>query len=159
MKYLPIAIVILVTVMIFSSGCIGTQTTDIVIGNDSVGKIYVTPNNDKLLTNSSITEKFDMKIELFGFEFSKEGITQTEADSIVDKLSSGIDSSSDITDLGFDIISSTEPDSLDEIIDQIVNMPISAKDDTKVVDAINLENAFSGFEELSQKMMSLLGLS
>lgn len=160
MKIAPFAVTILIAFMIFSSGCIslGTQTTDIVMGGESVGKIYVTPNNDKLLSNSSITDKFDMKVDLFGFSFSKEGITQTEADSIIDKISSGIESSADLSSLGFDLISSTEPDSFDEIINQIVNMPVSAKDDTKVSEFLNFNKAFAGFEELAQKMMSFFNL-
>ncbi|MDO5844265.1 MAG: hypothetical protein Q4Q53_03855 [Methanocorpusculum sp.] len=157
MNYLPFAAAAITILLILSAGCIGTQTTDIVIGNETVGKIYITPNTDKLLSNSSITEKFDMKVDLFGFEFSKEGITQSEADSITDSLSKGINDTNFFTDLGFEMSESSKSgaDSFEEIVDQIVNMPISAKDSTRVWDAVNFSTVWKNFEELAQKMTNL----
>ncbi len=103
MKYIP-AVLLLILMLVFSAGCIsfGTQTTDINMGNETVGHIYVTPITDNLLSNGSVTEKFDMKVELFGLTFTKEGITQGEADDLMGTLSSvNTTDTSSLLDLGF----------------------------------------------------------
>ncbi|MCQ2356471.1 MAG: hypothetical protein MJ014_05585 [Methanocorpusculum sp.] len=69
-----------------SAGCIGDQTTDIMLGNQRIGKITITPVYENMLSNSSRDEKFNVKLELFGMVFSKNGATRAEADTI----SSGI---------------------------------------------------------------------
>lgn len=146
-------------ILVFSSGCIGTQTTDIVIGGETVGKIYLTPNNDKLFTQDQLSEKFDMKVELFGFEFSKKGVTSSEADYIKQSLSSGVNGYDSLTNLGFEVTSgASKPDSFDEIINQFVNMPISAKDNRKLVDVVNPDNLMKSLEATAEKMREILGL-
>lgn len=121
------AVILFTIILIISSGCTGTQTTDIVLGGNTVGKIYVTPNSDALMSNSSLTDMFDVKAELLGFEFSKEGVTSKEADEIIDRFSSG-DAAGALKMMDFEFKNdfvTFNPSSPEEFFDEIINMPFS----------------------------------
>ncbi|MEA5085991.1 MAG: hypothetical protein VB007_02045 [Methanocorpusculum sp.] len=162
MKYIPV-VLLLIVMIVSSAGCIslGTQTTDIVMGNETIGHIYLTPITENLFSNGSVTEKFDMKVELFGFTFTKEGITQGEADDLMTTLSSfNTTNTSSLLDLGFipslDGISSDDPN---EFLNQIFTMPVTNQGTRAAVDSVDFDGAGSRIQASAERIAELFGLA
>ena len=108
------------------------------MGNETVGHIYITPVTDNLLSHESVTEKFDMKVELFGFTFTKEGVTQSEAENIMDTLSSvNTTDTSSLLDLGFlPSLDELSPDDPDDFLNQLLTMPVTNQETEAALDLI-----------------------
>ncbi len=161
MKYIP-AVLLLIVMLVLSAGCIsiGTQTTDIVMGNETVGHIYVTPITDNLLSNESVTEKFDMEVEFFGFTFTKEGITQGEADNLIDTLSSvNTTDTSSLLDLGFLLsLDELSPDNTDDFLNQILTMPVTNQGTQAAIDSVDFEGVGERIQASAERVAELLGL-
>ena len=160
MKYLP-AVCLIAFIIVFSAGCIsfGTQTTDILVGNETVGHIYLTPVTDNLLSNESVTEKFNMEVELYGFNFTKEGITKDEADNLQDILSSSNTTNTSLLDLGFiPSIENISADDTDDFINQLLNMPVTNQDTESALDSIDFEGAGEKIQSSFERIEELLGL-
>ncbi len=162
MKYIP-AVLLLTVLLVLSAGCIslGTQTTDIVMGNETVGHIYVTPVTDNLLSNESVTEKFDIKVELFGFTFIKEVVTQSEAENIMDTLSSvNTTDTSSLLDLGFlPSLDELSPDDPDDFLNQILTMPVTNHGTQAALDSIDFDGAGARIQASAERIAELLGLA
>jgi hypothetical protein len=162
MKYIP-AVLLLTVLLVSSAGCIslGTQTTDIVMGNETVGHIYITPVTDNLLSNESVTEKFDMKVEFFGFTFTKEGVTQSEAEDIMATLSSvNTTDTSSLLDLGFlPSLDDLSPDDPDDFLNQTLTMPVTNKDTEAALDSIDFDGAGKRIQASAERIAGLLGLA
>lgn len=161
MKYIP-AVLLFAVMIVLSAGCIGlgTQTTDIVMGNETVGHIYLTPVTENLLSNGSVTEKFDMKVELFGFTFTKEGITQNEAEDLMTTLSSvnSTDTSS-LLDLGFvPSLDEISPDDPDDFLHQILTMPVTNQGAQAALDSVDFDGAGERIQASAERIAELLGL-
>lgn len=162
MKYLP-AVFLVVIIIILSAGCIslGTQTTDIVIGNETIGHIFLTPVTENLLSNESLTEKFDMEVELFGLTFTKSGITADEAESITDIISStNISDASSLIDLGFiPSVENLSPDDPDDFLNQILNMPVTNHDTQSALESVDFEDVGAKIQASAERIAELLGLA
>ncbi len=162
MKYIP-AVLLLIVMLVLSAGCIslGTQTTDIVMGNETIGHIYLTPITDNLLSNESVTEKFDMKVELFGLTFTKEGITQGEADDLMNTLSSvNTTDTSSLLDLGFiPSLDELSPDDPDDFLNQIFTMPVTNQGTQAAIDSVDFEGAGERIQASAERIAELLGLA
>lgn len=162
MKYIP-AVLLLTVLLVLSAGCIslGTQTTDIVMGNETVGHIYVTPVTDNLLSNESVTEKFDMKVELFGFTFTKEGVTQSETEDIIGTLSSvNTTDTSSLLNLGFiPSLDELSPDDPDDFLNQILTMPMTNLENEAALDSIDFDGAGARIQASAERIANLLGLA
>ncbi|ABN06396.1 hypothetical protein Mlab_0220 [Methanocorpusculum labreanum Z] len=162
MKYIP-AVLLLTVLLVSSAGCIslGTQTTDIVMGNETVGHIYVTPVTDNLLSNESVTEKFDITVELFGFTFTKEGVTQSETEDIIGTLSSvNTTDTSSLLDLGFiPSLDELSPDDPDDFLHQILTMPVTNLENEAALDSIDFDGAGARIQASAERIANLLGLA
>jgi len=160
MNYCP-AVFIIALIFILSAGCIslGTQTTDILVGNETVGHIYLTPVTDNLLSNESVTEKFDMKVELYGFTFTKDGITKDEADNLLDIFSSGNTTNTSLLDLGFlPSIENISSDDADDFFNQIFSMPVTNQDNEAALDSIDFDGAGEKIQASFERIEELLGI-
>ena len=75
-------VLIFCLIIIFSAGCIslGEQTTDIKMGENSVGTVTLSPHDDGTVT---------AYINIFGMTFTKEGLSVSEAESLADSAGSG----------------------------------------------------------------------
>ncbi len=144
-----------------SAGCIslGSQTTDIVIGNETVGKITLTPLSGNLFSNASLSEKVNLEIDIFGVKFSKDGITKTEADSIVKTLqSSNISSASALEGLGLNISTSTaSAGNVTAFLEQIKNMPLTNTDNRSFLSAVDINGTVNRMEASADQIAKLLG--
>jgi len=162
MKYIPVLLVLLMMIVL-SAGCIGlgTQTTDIVMGNETVGHIYLTPVTENLLSNGSVTEKFDMKVELFGFTFTKEGITQNEAEDLMTTLSSvNSTNTSSLLDLGFvPSLDEISPDDPDDFLNQILTMPVTNQGTQAALESVDFDGAGDRLQASAERIAELLGLA
>ncbi len=155
-----VCVVLLLT--IFSAGCIGDQTTDINLGNQTIGKITITPVYESLFSNSSLQDKFNVKIELFGMVFSKDGITRAEADNIT----SGILDPSGNLNMSFVNSSGLATPKADDagqnltaFMDNIFNMPLTNKDKNQTISNIDWDGALSKMMDSLNRTGSLLSLS
>ena len=160
MNYRP-AVLIVALLFILSAGCIslGTQTTDILVGNETVGHIYLTPVTGNLLSNESVTEKFDMKVELYGFTFTKDGITKDEADNLLDIFSSGNTTNTSLLNLGFlPSIENISSDTTDDFINQLLNMPVTNQDTEAALDSIDFDGAGEKIQASFERIEELLGI-
>lgn len=162
MKYIPV-VLLLIVMIVSSAGCIslGTQTTDIVMGNETIGHIYLTPITDNLFSNESVTEKFDMKVELFGLTFTKEGITQGEADDLMDTLSSfNTTNTSSLLDLGFiPSLDELSPDDPNDFLNQIFTMPVTNQETEAALDSVDFDGAGERIQASAERIAELLGLA
>ena len=144
---IPVAAGVLAVLIlaVLSAGCIGDQTTDIMLGNQSIGKITITPVDENMLSNSSLDEKFDVKLELFGMVFSKSGVTRAEADTI----SSGL-ITPDAGDAGSNLTS---------FMEEVFNMPLTNRDRNTTISNIDWDGAFTRMQESLDRLGGLLNLS
>ncbi|HJK48274.1 MAG TPA: hypothetical protein O0X81_05110 [Methanocorpusculum sp.] len=154
-----LAVLVLIT---FSAVCIGDQTTDIMLGNQSIGSITVTPVYENMFSNSSLGDKFNVKLEIFGMVFTKDNVTRAEADnisaSILDKDGgvnmSFINSSGLITPNANDAESN-----LTSFMDEVFNMPLTNRDKNTTINDINWDDAFSRMQESFNRLTGLLNQS
>lgn len=153
------AAVILLCCLVFSAGCIGDQTTDLKIGNESIGKITITPIYDQIFTNSSLDEKFNVRIEVFGLVFTKSGVSRAEADEIVSNLTDNDG------ELSYDFLSSSglvressedASQNLQEFMDEVFNMPITNKDPDRKITDIEWTKAVSRMQDSVNRTLELL---
>ncbi|MDE2519552.1 MAG: hypothetical protein O0W93_09160, partial [Methanocorpusculum sp.] len=147
---------------ILSAGCIGDQTTDITLGNQSIGKITITPVYENMFSNSSLEEKFNVKLELFGMVFSKDGITRAEADTI----SAGILDTNGGLNMSFinnsGLITPDANDAgsnLTSFMDEVFNMPLTNRDKNTTISDIDWDGAFTRMQESLDRLGGLLNLS
>ena len=107
---------ILCLFLIFSAGCVsfGAQTTDIMMGNTSVGTVTLIPNADGSVSAD---------ISLFGMTFTKDGMTEAEAEKLAGSAAEG----EIFAGLGIQGIpeNAGTPSDLDEFLESIANMPLS----------------------------------
>ncbi|MDO5845785.1 MAG: hypothetical protein Q4Q04_02560 [Methanocorpusculum sp.] len=146
-----------------AAGCLslGSQTTDIVAGNETVGKIVMTPLSQNLFSNGSLSDKFNMEVELFGMKFSKDGVTKTEANSIMQSLSSGVPSLDVLSGLGLNFSTAPSAGNVTEFLNSIQHMPISNKDNRTVLEALNLNGVLSNMgmsaDQIAKIMSGMFG--
>ncbi|HJJ31042.1 MAG TPA: hypothetical protein O0X97_02195 [Methanocorpusculum sp.] len=145
--------------VVLSAGCVslGSQTTDILMGNEKVGTVTITPNqSDMFSSDKSLTEKFNAEIELFGIKYTKEGLTRTESDDLVALLSSG-HPGLNISDFvsGF---SSKKPEvSNDDFFDKLINMPMSAENNATFAESLNLSGVGDNIESAVNQFEKIFG--
>ncbi len=161
---IPVAAGVLAVLVlaVLSAGCIGDQTTDIMLGNQSIGKITITPVYENMLSNSSLDEKFNVKLELFGMVFSKNGVTRAEADTI----SSGILDEGGGLNMSFVNSSGLiTPDANDagsnltSFMDEVFNMPLTNRDKNTTISNIDWDGAFTRMQDSLDRLSGLLNLS
>lgn len=161
MKYIP-AVLLLVALIISSAGCIslGTQTTDINMGNETVGHVYLTPITNNLLSNASVTEKFDMKVELFGLTFTKEGLTSGEAEGLMDTFSSlNTTNTSSLLDMGFlPSLDSIHPEDPGVFLNKIITMPMTSRDSEPFLNSLDFNGVGARIQASADRISELLGL-
>lgn len=150
-KYIPVILAIMLFLCIISAGCLSfnATTADIVVGDQKVGTVTVTPQNDKLFTDSSLSEKFNVELEAFGVKYSKEGLTLSEKNELLSSISMG-----NLENINLDGFK-TETTSTESFLDSLVNMKLSADDETTLSEALgNAGKTFSerlaAFEKLFQ---------
>ena len=144
MKY-RLAVVIFCLIIIFSAGCIslGEQTTDIKVGESSVGTVTLSPQNDGTIT---------AYINIFGMTFTKEGLSVSEAESIADSAGSG----NIFETIGLQGIpdNAGTPTDIDEFLESIKDMPLTNSGEGSFADSLNFtlaaENAEQSFEALEE---------
>ncbi len=147
MKKLPIlTLIALITILTLSAGCIGTQTTDIVIGDKTVGTIQIIPVEDNT---------YDLKIKLFGIEFSKNDITQNEAADLTSKIENGNIQLTDFIALQFPE-NLGEPSDLNDFIDSIKNMPITNIDTQPLGESFSLSNTTENANQSISNLENLI---
>jgi len=132
---------ILIIFSIVSAGCLSfsSTTADIVIGDQKVGTVTITPHNDKLYTDSSVSEKFDIEIDVFGVKYSKEGLTLSEKNELLSTIAKG-----NLKDLNLDDYTEKSV-STESILDSIANIKLSAENQTTLSEALG--NAGKSFRE------------
>ncbi|MDV0440848.1 hypothetical protein [Methanorbis furvi] len=156
------SVIAILVLTILSAGCIGDQTTDITLGNQSIGKITITPVYENMFSNTSIQDKFNVKIELFGMVFSKDGVTKAEADDIAAGILNpeGALNMSFVNDSGLTMPEiNDESPNLTAFMDNIFNMPLTNRDKNKTINNIDWDGAFTRMQESMNRTSSLLGLS
>ena len=144
MKY-RLAVVIFCLIIIFSAGCIslGEQTTDIKVGESSVGTVTLSPQNDGTIP---------AYINIFGMNFTKEGLSVSEAESIADSAGSG----NIFETIGLQGIpeNAGTPTDIDEFLESIKDMPLTNSGEGSLADNLNFtlaaENAEQSFEALEE---------
>ncbi|HJJ48755.1 MAG TPA: hypothetical protein O0X39_07215 [Methanocorpusculum sp.] len=90
MKYVVLfAAVCVLFCVIFSAGCIGTTSTDIMFGDQKVGELTLTPQDNLFSGEGSITDKVNMQVDIFGLTFNRNGVSMSEAADISSLLQNG----------------------------------------------------------------------
>lgn len=152
----------LLLLTVASAGCIGDQTTDIMLGNQSIGKIAITPVYENMFSDSSLDEKFNVILELFGMLFSKDGVTRDEAKNITSGIL-GNDGGLNMSFVNNSGLATSDPTgagkNLTEFIDEIFHMPLTNKDKNQTIQIIDWDGAFSRMQESLDMVGGLLGLS
>ncbi len=144
MKY-RLAVVIFCLIIIFSAGCIslGEQTTDIKVGESSVGTVTLSPQDDGTIT---------AYINIFGMTFTKEGLSVSEAESIADSAGSG----NIFETIGLQGIpeNAGTPTDIGEFLESIKEMPLTNSGEGSFADSLNFtlaaENAEQSVEALEE---------
>ena len=106
------------------------------MGDQKVGTVTFTPDNDKLFSDASLDEKFSVDIELLGVKYTKDGLTLTEKNEILELIGLG-----KLEDLNLDGFESKTSD--ESVFDAIANMKLSAESDETLSEA--LESAGDSF--------------
>ena len=139
------AAALLCLIIIFSAGCIslGEHTTDIKIGENSVGTVTLSPQDDGTVT---------AYINIFGMTFTKEGLSTSEAESLADSAGSG----NIFETIGLQSIpeNAGSPTDMNEFLESIKDMPLTNSGDGSLADSLNFtlaaENAEQSFEALEE---------
>ena len=128
-KILPLILVL--TLCIASAGCLSfsSTTADIMMGDQKVGTVTFTPDNDKLFSDASLDEKFSVDIELLGVKYTKDGLTLTEKNEILELI--GLGELENLNLDGFEIKTSDE-----SVFDAIANMKLSADSEETLSEAL-----------------------
>ena len=147
MKY-RLAVVIFCLIIIFSAGCIslGEQTTDIKVGESSVGTVTLSPQNDGTIT---------AYINIFGMTFTKEGLSVSEAESIADSAGSG----NIFETIGLQDIpeNAGTPTDIDEFLESIKEMPLTNSGEGSFADSLNFTLAAENAEQSVEALEELIG--
>ena len=147
MKY-RLAVVIFCLIIIFSAGCIslGEQTTDIKVGESSVGTVTLSPQNDGMIT---------AYINIFGMTFTKEGLSVSEAESIADSAGSG----NIFETIGLQGIpeNAGTPTDIDEFLESIKDMPLTNSGEGSFADSLNFTLAAENAEQSIEALEELIG--
>ena len=147
MKY-RLAVVIFCLIIIFSAGCIslGEQTTDIKVGESSVGTVTLSPQNDGTIT---------AYINIFGMTFTKEGLSVSEAESIADSAGSG----NIFETIGLQGIpeNAGTPTDIDEFLESIKDMPLTNSGEGSFADSLNFTLAAENAEQSVEALEELIG--
>ena len=147
MKY-RLAVVIFCLIIIFSAGCIslGEQTTDIKVGESSVGTVTLSPQDDGTIT---------AYINIFGMTFTKEGLSVSEAESIADSAGSG----NIFETIGLQGIpeNAGTPTDIDEFLESIKDMPLTNSGEGSFADSLNFTLAAENAEQSIEALEELIG--
>lgn len=157
-KIVGIFLLLATVLFICSAGCIsiGSQTTDIMIGDTVAGTITITPTENLFSPNASIGERFDVEIVLFGIKYSKGGLSKSESEALMSQVSSQTLNTEKLSELlsGFSL---NEP-SMDKesFFDQIINMPISAENTKTVSESIDMSAGAESISSIAAKLEEIL---
>ena len=147
MKY-RLAVVIFCLIIIFSAGCIslGEQTTDIKVGESSVGTVTLSPQDDGTIT---------AYINIFGMTFTKEGLSVSEAKSIADSAGSG----NIFETIGLQGIpeNAGTPTDIGEFLESIKDMPLTNSGEGSFADSLNFTLAAENAEQSVEALEELIG--
>ena len=147
MKY-RLAVVIFCLIIIFSAGCIslGEQTTDIKVGESSVGTVTLSPQNDGTIT---------AYINIFGMTFTKEGLSVSEAESIADSAGSG----NIFETIGLQGIpeNAGTPTDIGEFLESIKEMPLTNSGEGSFADSLNFTLAAENAKQSVGALENLIG--
>ena len=147
MKY-RLAVVIFCLIIIFSAGCIslGEQTTDIKVGESSVGTVTLSPQNDGTIT---------AYINIFGMTFTKEGLSVSEAENLADSAGSG----NIFETIGLQGIpeNAGTPTDIGEFLESIKDMPLTNSGEGSFADSLNFTLAAENAEQSVEALEELIG--
>ena len=147
MKY-RLAVVIFCLIIIFSAGCIslGEQTTDIKVGESSVGTVTLSPQDDGTVT---------AYINIFGMTFTKEGLSVSEAESIADSAGSG----NIFETIGLQGIpeNAGTPTDIGEFLESIKEMPLTNSGEGSFADSLNFTLAAENAKQSVGALEGLIG--
>ncbi|MBR5814738.1 MAG: hypothetical protein IKY77_00890 [Methanocorpusculaceae archaeon] len=147
MKY-RLAVVIFCLIIIFSAGCIslGEQTTDIKVGENSVGTVTLSPQNDGTIT---------AYINIFGMTFTKEGLSVSEAENLADSAGSG----NIFETIGLQGIpeNAGAPTDIGEFLESIKDMPLTNSGEGSLADNLNFTLAAENAEQSFEALEDLIG--
>lgn len=147
MKY-RLSVTILCLLLIFSAGCIslGEQTTDIMIGDTSVGTVTLSPQKDGTIT---------AHINIFGMTFTKENLSVSEAESISESAGSG----NIFEIIGIQGIpeNAGTPTDIEEFLESIKNMPLTNSGDGSLAEIPDFDSAAEKAGESFETIKDLIG--
>ena len=147
MKY-RLAVVIFCLIIIFSAGCIslGEQTTDIKVGESSVGTVTLSPQDDGTVT---------AYINIFGMTFTKEGLSVSEAESLADSAGSG----NIFETIGLQGIpdNAGTPTDIGEFLESIKDMHLTNSGEGNLADSLNFTLAAENAEQSFEALEGLIG--
>ncbi|HJJ91778.1 MAG TPA: hypothetical protein O0Y15_03095 [Methanocorpusculum sp.] len=147
MKY-RLAVVIFCLIIIFSAGCIslGEQTTDIKVGENSVGTVTLSPQDDGTIT---------AYINIFGMTFTKEGLSVSEAESLAESAGSG----NIFETIGLQGIpeNAGTPTDIGEFLESIKDMPLTNSGEGSLADSLNFTLAAENAEQSVEALEDLIG--
>jgi len=163
-KFYPLVFaVLLLLVAIISAGCVtlGTQTTDILMGDQKIGSIEITPNQSTLHSlDSSVSDKFDAEIELFGLKYTKDGITEDESAAIYETLSSKNLALINVSEIlsGFTPkeASGNAVSAGEDFFRNLLNMPLSAQKNETLSESFNAEDLDKNINNAVQQLENIL---
>ena len=147
MKY-RLMVLIFCLIIIFSAGCIslGEQTTDIKMGENSVGTVTLSPQDDGTVT---------AYINIFGMTFTKEGLSVSEAESLADSAGSG----NIFETIGLQGIpeNAGTPTDIGEFLESIKDMPLTNSGEGSLADRLNFTLAAENAEQSFEALEDLIG--
>lgn len=141
-------VLIFCLIIIFSAGCIslGEQTTDIKMGENSVGTVTLSPQDDGTVT---------AYINIFGMTFTKEGLSVSEAESLADSAGSG----NIFETIGLQGIpeNAGTPTDIGEFLESIKDMPLTNSGEGSLADRLNFTLAAENAEQSFEALEDLIG--
>lgn len=143
MKYRLLGI-LLCAALVLSAGCVslGQQTTDIMIGNESVGTVTLLPKGDGTVS---------VEISILGMTFTKDGMTQSEAEAFAESAAAG-----NLPGLIGMPENAGTPSDTEEFINSILHMPITNTGENSLAEGLNFTLAAENAEESAQALENLL---
>lgn len=143
-----LAALLLCFLLLISAGCIslGQQTTDLMMGEEKVGTITLSPNADGTV-NAEITA--------FGMTFTKENLTLAEAETLVESAASG----DALPPAAVPSVpeNAGEPDEVAAFVESIFNMPLTNSGDTDLSSGLNFSLAAENLAASAESMEALIG--
>lgn len=136
---------------ILSAGCVslGDNTTDIMMGNESIGTITLHPESDGTVS---------AEVSIFGMNFTKEGMTEEEAESFAKSAASG-----NLLPLALPGLpeNAGTPSDTEEFINSILNMPVTNIGNETLGESLNFtlaaENAGESAAALEKLIRDIFG--